>query len=129
MARGKCWIYKRATLQVPGLPPRILDYSDGTEAFDCENVVVTPGEYPVYVWELPGEIIPIPLNIPRNQVDSIVRTGSIPYADGELQWEFIFGKYKPYTTYYTNKFMDCLPFILVILFLLWNRQKGMISLP
>lgn len=123
MAKGKCWIYRQATLHVPNLPPRLLDYSDGTVPFDCDNVYVSQGQYPVYMWNLPGEQIPIPLNIPRYETESIIRQGMIPYAGGELRWEFIFGKYKTYSQYYMNKIKDCLPYIIVI-FILIMIQNG-----
>ena len=123
MAKGKCWIYKRATLYVPDLPPRILDYSDGTEEFDCDDVFIEQGQYPVYMWRLPGEIVPIPLNVPRKQVDSIIRTGVVPYSGGELHWEFIFGKFRPYSTYYMKKFGTCLPFIVIVLVLMKLMQN------
>lgn len=122
MVSGKCWIYKRATLHVPGLPPKIVDYADGTEEFDCE--VLNNGQYPIYEWKLPGEVIPIPLNIPRKNVDSIMRSGVIEYEDGELHWEFIFGKFRPYPKYFVNKFMESTPYILVILLLCFLLMRG-----
>jgi hypothetical protein len=128
MAKGKCWIYKRATLHLPDLPPQILDYSDGTEEFDCDDVFLTPGEHPVYMWNLPGEIVPIPLNVPRSQVDSIIRSGTIPYNGGDLQWEFIFGKYRTYGDYYMKKTIECLPFIIIIcvLIVLLKRKNNVL---
>jgi hypothetical protein len=121
MTLGKCWIYKRATLHIPGMPPQIVDYSDGTEEFDCgpnHN-----GERPIYEWKLPGETIPIPLNIPRKEVNSIIRNGVIEYQDGELHWEFIFGKFKPNSKYYMNKLKQCSPFLIAILILIIVLRK------
>jgi len=112
---GKCWIYKRATLYTPGQKPKIIDYSDGHEEFDCvpNN---NPGEALSYTWNLPDQNIDIPLNVPRNHTESIVRTGNIPYGNGEIKWEFIFGKYRNYSTYYLDVFKRY--FLVVVLFVL-----------
>jgi len=122
MAKGKCWIYKRAALHIQGAPIQIVDYSDGTEEFDCDTVNIQ-GRYPIYIWQLPGGSVSIPMNIPRTEVDGIVRTGSRPYAGGVLRWEYIFGKYKSYKDYYLSELKRCLPFIIVIILLLIRNQS------
>lgn len=118
MVSGKCWVYRRATLHIPDMPPKIIDYSDGTEPFNC-NTVSDSGNYPVYEWKLPGEVIPIPLNIPRNNVDSILRKGVIEYPDGEIHWEYIFGKFRTHPQFYLQKLPQFIPFIVIILILLF----------
>lgn len=103
MNSGKCWIYKRAELHLPGTNSQIIDYSNGTEVYDCN--IETIGDIPVYMWNLPEEQIPIPLNIPRNKTNSIIRQGTIPFGDGVITWEFIFGKFKSYPQYYCSTFI------------------------
>lgn len=121
MIQGKCWIYKRATLYADG-GSRIIDYSDGTEEFDATVFYGENGDY-VYIWRLPQEIM-IPLNVSPLITDSIIRSGIIKHDDGEIHWEFIFGKFKPYKEYYAKKLLNCMPFILIILFLLFIREPS-----
>jgi len=108
---GKCWVYKRATEG-----NQIIDYSDGTETHDC--VVDDSGEFPVYNWIVGSTSIKIPLNIPRKQVDSIIEQGEI---DG-IQYEYIFGKFQSYPTYYMKKVIGCIPLILLTLLVLNIRN-------
>lgn len=116
--RGKCWIYKRATLYRPDKAPRIIDYANGVEEFDCDSVLVGPQGL-FYNWYLlPDQFISIPLNIPRNRTESIVKTGVIPFEDGEIRWEYIFGKFMTYGDYNWSKFMEYLPLLLLILILI-----------
>ena len=116
---GKCWIYKRANLVMDdGSPPQMIHYTNGTEEFTAV-VRQSPDGYPVYMWALMGEVIPIPLNIPAHTTTSIVKMGSIPYVDengltGQIQWECIYGKYKSLPLYYTEKLTP----YLIILFLM-----------
>jgi len=114
---GKCWIYKRANLYMPDAQPVIIDYTDGTEEFDAQ--VDLSKEHPVYIWKLNDENIHIPLNIHRTKVDSIILTGSIPYGEGEIRWECLYGKFKPYSEYYLCKLFSCLPLIFAILLIMF----------
>jgi len=115
---GKCYIYKRATFLAPGQAPQIVDYTDGTEPFNCEVEMGSNG-YPVYHWKLMNEVIDIPLNIPRHKVDGILRNGSVAYEGGELQWEFIFGKYRSFPKFYFNQLLQLLPLLLVLIVLMY----------
>jgi hypothetical protein len=123
--RGKCWIYKRATLYIPGLKPNIIDYSDGTEPFDCNVVSTDDMGNPVYIWKLPNKTIIIPMNIKRNSIDSIVRTGVIKYQEGEIHYEYIFGKFKDYMTYYMETYG--LVFLLLIFIMIYTIQLRFIK--
>lgn len=118
---GKCWIYKRATLLQPGVEPRIIDYSDGTEPFDCSEIVYN--EYPKYLWKLPGHVVTIPMNVPRNHVSSMVEKGSIPFGEGKIEYEFLYGKFKTYNQFYMCQFRKCLPFVLLVLFIVLVVQR------
>ena len=113
---GKCWIYKRATVHLDGAQPYILDYSNGIEPFDCESVYHTENGLQ-YMWSLPGAVVDIPLNVSRTQTNSIIRTGVIPIKNGEIHWEFIFGKFMPYDTYRWIKVKEYMPMILLIILL------------
>lgn len=131
--QGKCWIYKRATLHLPDRNPIIIDYSNGTESFNCDHVLESRDGF-FYTWKLPSDSnepsknILIPLNVSREYTSSIVRMGSYPYEDGEIHWEFIYGKFQPYGSYMLGKFIEYLIFILIILILLWYiLQNGSIS--
>jgi len=111
----KCLIYKRATLYSPDKDPLIIDYSDGTEANIC-NVVQQPDGTDVYPWFVMGKVIPIPLNIPRMSVDSIVREGQFNLTDTMLvKWEFIYGKSERLVKFYAKMI---LPWILIFLVVL-----------
>lgn len=115
---GKCWIYKRATLYRNEQRPIILDYTNGVEPVNCDRVMMDAnGLY--FDWEIvPGQVVPIPLNISRHNTFSIIRQGKIEMEDGsEIQWEFIFGKFQTYTEYNMAKFIEYLPFLVLILIL------------
>jgi hypothetical protein len=124
--KGKCWIYKRATLYLPNEEPKIVDYSNGTECFnvDDKDIVFRQGHYPSYMWNLPGETVPITLNVPYTDksVNSIFLNGVLPYGSGELRWECLFGKYKPLHLYYYDKLKELMP-ILIILFIVYYFYK------
>lgn len=122
--KGKCFIYKRATLHLPNQKAQLFDYTDGMTAYDCE--VETSGNHYVYIWRLHDQDIKIPLNITRNMDNgSLVRNGVIPYNDGELRWEFLFGQFKTYPQYYIKLLVSCLPLLLVVLVLcmLFKKMK------
>lgn len=116
--QGKCWIYKRATLYDKDKNPvRILDYSNGVESFDCNSVLYNENGF-FYAWSLlPNKTIYIPLNVSRNQTHSIIDMGSVPYQDGEIRWEYIYGKYKSYAEHNWEKFVEYLPLLILILIL------------
>lgn len=113
---GKCWIYKRATVHVNGAQPYILDYSNGIEPFDCNSVYHTDTGLQ-YLWSLPNSLVEIPLNVSRTQTNSIIRTGVIPIKDGEIRWEFIYGKFVPYDVYRWTKVKEYMPMIFLIILL------------
>ncbi len=117
--QGKCWIYKRATLYVPNQKPKIIDYSTGIDSFACNTVEASP-EGLHYNWEIvPGQIIPIPLNISRHNTYSIIRQGELTLEDGStISWEFIFGKFQTHGQVIAKEFVEYLPFLLVILVLI-----------
>ena len=111
---GKCYVYKRATLINGEAPPQIIDYSDGTEPFNCEVHTGADG-YLIYKWKLNEDIINIPLNVPRSKVDSIIRKGVIPLENGtEIQYEFIFGKYRNYLQFYSDQLIQLFPLLMII---------------
>lgn len=116
---GKCWIYKRATLYSGDQKPVILDYTNGVEPVNCTSVMMDANGL-FYEWEIvPGQVVPIPLNISRHNTYSIIRQGTIDLEDGsEIQWEFIFGKFQTFAEYNTKKFVEYLPFLILILILL-----------
>lgn len=115
---GKCYIYKRATLINGNGQPQIIDYSDGTEPFNCEVEQINGNL--VYRWKLNGEIIDIPLNVRRNKVDSILRNGNL----GDIQYEFIFGKFRTFTQFYTDQLIQLLPLMIVLLILMYIVSQG-----
>jgi len=113
---GKCWIYKRATVHIKGAQPYILDYSNGIEPFDCESVYYT--EHGLhYLWSLPNSVIEIPLNVSRTKTNSIIRSGVIPIKNGEIHWEYIYGKFVPYDAYRWTKLKEYMPLVLLIVLL------------
>lgn len=120
--RGKCWIYKRATLHMPNAEPELVDYSNGTESFDVgdNDVVFEAGDYPKYLWNLPGTVVPISLNVPSSDknITSIYLSGVIPYGAGQIEWECLYGKYKPYHLYVYHEMLDKLPIIMVFIIFL-----------
>lgn len=118
MRPGTCWIYKRATLHLPDHPPQIIDYSDGTQSQQCTNIDHN-GQHPVYVWTLPNKVLHIPLNIKRYNTDSIIRQGHYRYKNGYIAWEYIFGKYSPTRDFYLMELRKYIPFVLIIVFLLF----------
>jgi len=123
MINGKCWIYKRAILTVPGQPSIILEHTDGTEEFDT-TVVNTNDNKLFYNWNLRGHNIPIPLNVQRNKVLSMVQTGSIDLSTGTtIQWECIYGKFQSYPEYYMKKLLSRLPYILLFLIVILMTSK------
>ena len=120
--KGKCFIYKRATLYMPGQAPQLFDYTDGLHSYNCS--VDKKGEYYVYKWNLPGKNIEIPLNVSRRMNNgSLVRKGVLPYQGGELHWEYLFGQFKSYPKYYMDKLLECLPLLIVVLVLLYLYNK------
>lgn len=111
--KGKCWIYKRATLFTEDEPPLLLDYSDGTEPFDGKVFTDDSGQL-VYIWRIAGQILPIPVNVPRLATTSIVKTGTIDVDDGFIEWEYIYGKFRPLHHYMMVKFVQWLPLLLLL---------------
>ncbi len=122
--RGKCWIYKRATLYPANEQPQIIEYSSGIEPFDCDTVQMTSDGIR-YNWEvIPGQIIPIPLNISRHNTYSIIRQGQLKLDDGSsVSWEFIFGKFMTHNEFMMKKFVEYLPFLFVILVLMMLMMR------
>lgn len=116
----KCYIYKRATLFREQNIPLLLDYTDGTLPHTCE--ITFQNGVPLYLWQIHDQIIPIPLNVSRNSVTSIVRQGVIPTENGEIHYEFIFGKYRTYTQYYLTQLQQLAPILLVIL-IIYSIEK------
>lgn len=118
MRRAKCWIYKRAVF-IPSDTSQnslLLDYTNGTRIHD--GIVDITGEYPVYTWTItPSVTIPIPLNVPRYNTDSIIKQGEIQVDGGIIKWETIFGKCVFYFDYYVQLIMKYLLIILVLLLL------------
>jgi len=117
MNSGKAWIYKRA------LEGDIqLDYTDGTTPFNA--VVDVSGEFPVYTWRIvssQGEelIIPIPLNVPHQKTDSIVNMGT----QNGIRYEYLFGKFRTHTQYYSKQALKCIPSIVVTVLILSMIQR------
>lgn len=104
-----CWIYKRAISKDGNVE---LDYTDGTTPFRA--VVDDSGKYPKYKWEIYGDNgeklqIDIPLNVPHEETDSIVNKGQV----GNIEYEFLYGKFRSYPRYMIEKFGQC--FIMMIL--------------
>ncbi|MDC3332865.1 hypothetical protein OAV62_01345 [bacterium] len=107
MKQGKCWIYKRA---VEG--DEQLDYTDGTHPFDC-TVHESNGKL-VNEWKFTSSDgkqveIDIPVNIPHTTTDSITNQGAI----GNIQYEFLYGKFRTYPQYYWKLLKYVCPFILM----------------
>lgn len=92
-AKGFCWIYKKAILYTPDGNSSVIHYTNGTEPFGC--IVDTSDSIPVYVWDLVGNHIHIPLNLRRDDTDSIYRSGEVDTSEGIIRWECIFGKFTP----------------------------------
>lgn len=111
---GKCWIYKRATLVRDDGAQEIIDYTDGTEPFDCSKLMKDDMDHPVYVWKLAGERIHIPLNVKRNSVSSIYNSGTIETDRGMIEYEYIFGKFRTYTQVMMSQLSSCAPLIVII---------------
>jgi hypothetical protein len=114
---GKCWIYKRAMLYTAEQPAVLLQYQDGTEPFNCNEVDIQSHSYPVYHWNVAGEDIEIPLNVPRLQVDSIIKQGSIMTPKGEIKWECLYGKFRSYPAYYMELCILHIPSLILLLFI------------
>lgn len=106
MPKGKCLIYKRATLYDKSTgEARIVDYSNGTRAFDCK-VLDMGGPEKMFIWNVGDTQIPIPLNVNRNDVPSIIQTGRIDYNDAQhIEWEYIFGRFHSYSEYFSKHFV------------------------
>lgn len=115
--RGKCWIYKKAIFYKDNIPQYIVDYSNGTESFD--GSVRSINNTLVYVWNLAGEQIVIPVNINRYQTESIIKQGIIPLNDGEIRWECIFGLFESYSKYYLKRLIP----ILIVIFIIIISKK------
>ena len=114
--KGKCYIFKRATLYLPDGSVSLIDYSNGILPQDCSNKVIQSDDYPLYIWNLPKKTLYIPLNVyqPVN-VDSFYRTGTIQTEEGIIKWEYIFGRYKTHFQYH----YEYLIFYLIIIFLVF----------
>jgi hypothetical protein len=131
MPKGKCWIYKRATLYDSNTGDvKIIDYSNGTREFDCEVLDVNGVNEPekVFLWNVAGTgtTIPIPLNVNRDDVPSILRTGRVDYNDSQyIEWECIFGRYHSYSKYYNTKYTKWILFCLLLIAVLFivNRKN------
>jgi len=120
---GKCYIYKRATLFEPQKLPVILDYTDGTEPFDCTVHVDADGAL-YHDWYLDGESIRIPLNVKRASVYSIVKDGVLDLDNGRrIEWEYIFGKFRTYPEFYWGKLVESAPYILIAIIIFYLIQS------
>lgn len=116
--KGKCYIYKRAEKN-----GRIIDYTDGTEPFDC--TVFEQDGYPTFQWIVPDPDTDeelefnIPLNVPRTNTQSIVEKGEF----GDIEYEFLFGKFRTRGRYFFENYglvmLLCI-LLLVVLYLLYR---------
>ena len=113
--KGICQIYKRATLITNDGQTKILDYSNGTRSHECE-VQMLDGQ-PLYIWNVAGQTIPIPLNVGRNKTLSIIEKGDIQVDDGIIKWEFIFGTYKK------KSYLTYIVLVAILVFLLLKYQN------
>lgn len=113
---GKCWIYKRAAYYEDGRLIRIIDYSNGTDSFDC-NMIISDSNGLFYKWHLPNQELFIPLNISRKNTESIIKQGRYTFDKGEIRWEYIYGKYRSYSEYNWDVFLMYLPFVLIVFIL------------
>jgi hypothetical protein len=124
--RGKCWIYKRATLYsaADGKSPTLVDYSNGTKEFNGEVKPSIDGTL-IYEWKLPGATtIEIPVNVSRRDVHSIIRSGTIDFEDGSfMKWEFIFGRFEDYFTYYIINNSSLILLVLLIYIIVRFRSS------
>jgi hypothetical protein len=142
MISKKCWIYKRATLRKPDGTFRILDYSNGIRVQNLDTVEDKDGTN-IFLWNIQtardSRTLPIPLNIDKSKVDSIVRKGTFivdnkgmiyepsqrtkTATDGVIEWEFIFGKCESIWEYYLPTIIAIIVFIFVFLLIWWMRTS------
>lgn len=112
---GKCWIYKRAILYQNEQPPKLLDYTNGTKSFICKDVIKNNDNL-FYRWRLkeyPIFNMNIPLNISSMAPYSFFKRGIINLPNGNIYWEYLFGRYEEIN----DTYIKCIIILFVVLLL------------
>jgi hypothetical protein len=128
---GFCNIYKKAIFKSLDGQTKVIDYSNGLQSFKCNVKLV--GDQHVYEWNLLGNVIEIPVNIPRNDT-SIIKNGTFDIENqGTIYYEFIFGKYYTNADHFMHKYSHHLLYLILIIILLYvifnrmNKEQKMIK--
>lgn len=118
-----CWIYKRALFYEHGKDqPVVVDYSDGTIPFLCDADVQENGKM-FHVWYLHDNVLKIPLNVKRTANESFFSSGILPVENGEIHWEFLYGKCRGVVEHYLEKFLQLSPLLVLLVLLYISRRR------